>query len=125
MLHLTLKELAAKKLRLLTTAVAVMLGVAFMAGTLVLTATISKTFDGLFSEGYAGTDAYVRATSQIDTEFGTQQPRLDASLVDTIEHVDGVAAAEARSRAMPSSSMPPASRWAIPGTVRPPSARAG
>jgi len=72
-----------------------MLGVAFMAGTLVLTATISKTFDGLFSEGYAGTDAYVRATSQIDTEFGTQQPRLDASLVDTIEHVDGVAAAEA------------------------------
>ncbi|HZY07429.1 MAG TPA: hypothetical protein VFE69_06770, partial [Ilumatobacteraceae bacterium] len=67
MLHLTLKELAAKKLRLLTTAVAVMLGVAFMAGTLVLTATISKTFDGLFSEGYAGTDAYVRATSQIDT----------------------------------------------------------
>jgi len=96
MLHLTLKELAAKKLRLLTTAVAVMLGVAFMAGTLVLTATISKTFDGLFSEGYAGTDAYVRATSQIDTEFGSQQPRLDASIVDTIAHVDGVAAAEAK-----------------------------
>ena len=67
-----------------------------MAGTLVLTATISKTFDGLFSEGYAGTDAYVRATSQIDTEFGSQQPRLDASIVDTIAHVDGVAAAEAK-----------------------------
>ena len=68
MFHLTLRELAAKKLRLLTTAIAVMLGVAFMAGTLVLTATISKTFDGLFADGYAGTDAYVRGTSQIDAE---------------------------------------------------------
>ena len=45
MFHLTLRELGAKKLRLLTTAIAVMLGVAFMAGTMVLTATISKTFD--------------------------------------------------------------------------------
>jgi putative ABC transport system permease protein len=96
MLHLTLRELAAKKLRLLTTAIAVMLGVAFMAGTLVLTSTISKTFDGLFTDGYAGTDAYVRSTSEINPEFGMQRPRLDASIVDTISHVDGVAAAEAK-----------------------------
>ena len=96
MLHLTLRELAAKKLRLLTTAIAVMLGVAFMAGTLVLTATISKTFDGLFADGYAGTDAYVRGTSEIDAEFGAQRPRLDASIIDTIKQVDGVAAAEGK-----------------------------
>jgi putative ABC transport system permease protein len=96
MFHLTLRELAAKKLRLLTTAIAVMLGVAFMAGTLVLTATISKTFDGLLTDSYAGTDAYVRSTSQLDTEFGAQRPRLDASIVDTISHVDGVVAAEAK-----------------------------
>ncbi len=96
MFHLTLRELAAKKLRLLTTAIAVMLGVAFMAGTLVLTATISKTFDGLFADGYAGTDAYVRGVSEIDAEFGAQRPRLDASIVDTINHVDGVAAAEGK-----------------------------
>ena len=67
MLHLTLRELAAKKLRLLTTAIAVMLGVAFMAGTMVLTATISKTFDGLFADGYAGTDAYVRGSGRAST----------------------------------------------------------
>ena len=96
MFHLTLRELAAKKLRLLTTAIAVMLGVAFMAGTLVLTATISKTFDGLFTDGYAGTDAYVRGTSEINAQFGMQRPRLDASIVDTISKVDGVAAAEAK-----------------------------
>jgi putative ABC transport system permease protein len=96
MLHLTLRELAAKKLRLLTTAIAVMLGVAFMAGTLVLTATISKTFDGLFADGYAGTDAYVRSTSEIDAEFGAQRPRLDAAIIDTVKKVDGVAAAEGK-----------------------------
>ena len=40
MFRTTLKNLAARKLRLLTTSLAVLLGVAFMAGTLVLTDTI-------------------------------------------------------------------------------------
>ncbi|HTH06332.1 MAG TPA: ABC transporter permease, partial [Ilumatobacteraceae bacterium] len=96
MFRLTLKELGAKKLRLVTTAIAVMLGVAFMAGTLVLTATISRTFDGLFADGYAGTDSYVRATSDIDADFALQRPRLDAGLVDDITSIDGVAAAEGK-----------------------------
>jgi putative ABC transport system permease protein len=43
MFRITLKELAAKKLRLLSTALAVFLGVAFLAGTLVLTDTVMKT----------------------------------------------------------------------------------
>ena len=42
MFRLTIKELAAKKLRLLATAVAVILGVAFLAGTLVLTDTVMR-----------------------------------------------------------------------------------
>jgi putative ABC transport system permease protein len=96
MFRLTLKELGAKKLRLVTTAIAVMLGVAFMAGTLVLTATISRTFDGLFADGYAGTDAYVRAASEVDADFALQRPRLDDALVDDIASVDGVAAAEGK-----------------------------
>ena len=95
MFRLTLKELGAKKLRLMTTAVAVMLGVAFMAGTLVLTATISRTFDGLFADGYAGTDAYVRGTSEIESDLA-QRPRLDIGTVDTISSIDGVAAAEGK-----------------------------
>ena len=40
MLRLTLKELVAKKVRLLSTALAVFLGVAFLAGTFVLTDTV-------------------------------------------------------------------------------------
>ena len=47
MLKTTIKGLLARKFRLLTTAIAVLLGVAFMVGTLVFTDTIGKTFDVL------------------------------------------------------------------------------
>jgi len=94
MFPLTLKEVAAKKLRLVTTAIAVMLGVAFMAGTLIFSSTIGHTFNGLLSDAFAGTDAYVRGESSIDAGFGAPLPRLDASLVETIKSVPGVAAAE-------------------------------
>ena len=91
MFRTTLKSLAARKLRLFTTSFAVMLGVAFMAGTLVLTDTIGKTFDKLFADANKGTDAFVRAEAAFDSEwFGDQRPRLDTSLVDEINEVDGV-----------------------------------
>ena len=61
MFKLTIKELAAHKLRLLTTAFAVLLGVAFMAGTLVFTDTISATFDSALADADEGVDAYVRS----------------------------------------------------------------
>ena len=52
------------------------LGVAFMAGTLVLTDTIGKTFDDLFADVYKGTDAVVRAKAVFDgPQFtGAQRP---------------------------------------------------
>ena len=83
MFRTTLKDLSARKLRLLTTSIAVLLGVAFMAGTLVLTDTIGKTFDDLFADVNSGTDAYVRAELAFDSDwFGDQRPRLDTALVD-------------------------------------------
>src|SRR5688572_5731440 len=90
MFRITLKELAAKKLRLLSTALAVFLGVAFLAGTLVLTDTVMKTFDGVLADAHDGTDAYVRGDSQLDLSFGEQRPRLDSALLDRIREVDGV-----------------------------------
>jgi putative ABC transport system permease protein len=89
MFNLTIKELAARKLRLLTTAFAVLLGVAFMSGTFIFTDTIGATFDSALADVDAGVDAYVRAPSDIDTGYG-QGPRLDASITDTIAAVDGV-----------------------------------
>ena len=53
MFKVTLKGILAHKIRFLLTGVAVILGVAFISGTLVLTATINKTFDGLFTNIYA------------------------------------------------------------------------
>ena len=70
MFRTTLKNLAARKLRLLTTSIAVLLGVAFMAGTLVLTDTIGKTFDSLFANVNSGTSAFVRRRDRVHERHG-------------------------------------------------------
>src|SRR5438552_5155239 len=61
MLRATIKSLLARKLRLILTAVAVVLGVGFTAGTFVLTDTALKSFDDLFGSVYRGTDVVVQA----------------------------------------------------------------
>src|SRR4051812_14655204 len=97
MFRITIKGLLAHKLRLLTTALAVTLGVAFMAGTLVFTDTITRTFDNLFANVYKTTDAVVRAEKAFSGPTmagGDQRPRIDASLLATVKGVNGVARAE-------------------------------
>jgi putative ABC transport system permease protein len=88
--------LLARKFRLVATALAVTLGVAFMAGTLVLTDTFGQTFNDLSAGVYKGTDAVVRATAVFNgPQFtGEQRPFVDASLARTLSRVPGVAAAE-------------------------------
>ena len=49
MWHATLKNLLAHKLRLAMSGLAIVLGVAFVSGTMVFTDTLSKTFNSLFS----------------------------------------------------------------------------
>jgi len=90
------KGLLGHKFRFVATALAVMLGVAFMAGTLVLTDTIRSTYDNLFADVYQGTDAVVRAKAAFEGPpgAGVQRGRIDAALVDTVRGVDGVATAE-------------------------------
>src|SRR5947208_8068247 len=94
MFHTTIKGLMARKLRLFTTGIAVLLGVAFMTGTLVLTATVGRTFDNLFANVYEHTDAVVRAHSEFSQQGMSQRGRIDASLLPTVAAVPGVAAAE-------------------------------
>ena len=78
MFRLTIKELLGKKLRLLSTAMAVLLGVAFLAGTIILTDTATKSFDNVLADANAGTAAYVRGVSPLSLSFGDQRPRIDA-----------------------------------------------
>jgi putative ABC transport system permease protein len=91
-LYLTLKEMRAHARRLTGTSLAVVLGVAFLTGTLVLGATLRANFDDLFTEVNAGTDVVVRNS----TDLGMDSPRglIDPSLVDQVAEVDGVEAAE-------------------------------
>jgi putative ABC transport system permease protein len=97
MFRTALRSFAARKFRLLATGVAVMLGVAFMAGTLVLTDTVNKTFDDLFVGIYETTDAVVRGEGIMDHPdgFGEQRGKIDESVLDLVASVDGVRAAEA------------------------------
>src|SRR5919106_2239767 len=95
MTTLTIRGLWSHKRRLVGTFLAAFLGVAFLTGTIVLGDTFRANFDNLFTEANAGTDAVVRRASDIQTDPGEAQTGLvPESLVDELEGVDGVAAAE-------------------------------
>ncbi len=56
----TVRGMLAHKLRLVLTTASIALGVAFLAGTLILTDTMKLAFDQLFGKVSSGTDAVVR-----------------------------------------------------------------
>jgi putative ABC transport system permease protein len=95
MFRTTLRSLWSHKRRLISTCIAVLLGVAFMAGTLVLTGTINRVFDALFNDAFAGTDALVRGDVLFESEFGPSERRpLPEETVEAVRDIDQVAAAE-------------------------------
>jgi putative ABC transport system permease protein len=95
MWRLALKATLAKKLRLFSTALSVVLGIAFLSGTLVFTDTLERTFDDLFANVFDETDAYVRSSESLELGFGeTQRGRIPAALVDTVADVEGVGSAQ-------------------------------
>ncbi len=98
----TIRGISARKVRLALTALAVVLGVAFVSGTYVLTDTLRGSFDRVFSETLSGVDVVVHAPSA-DAEvevfggglLGTSAGiRLPDSVIDEVRSVEGVAAAE-------------------------------
>ena len=94
MLNATLKGLLAHKLRLAATALAIVLGVSFVAGTYVLTDTITATFDNLFKQVTQGIDVAVRTRATFSSQgFETREP-MPASVLDQVKAVDGVSVAE-------------------------------
>lgn len=92
MLTLALKGLRFHTLRYVLTALAVVLGVAFLAGTLVLTDTINATFDGLYTQIYRSTDAVVRGQQAFDPglSFSNTRPPIPAALAERVGAVPGV-----------------------------------
>ncbi|SCF98720.1 ABC transporter permease [Streptomyces sp. Ncost-T10-10d] len=93
--RLSISSLRAHKRRFAGTFVAVLLGVAFLTGTLVMGDTLRASFDTLFGNATAGTDAVVRSSNVVTVpgeSQGTRQP-VSTALVKRIEQVPGVAAA--------------------------------
>ncbi|MEX5707483.1 FtsX-like permease family protein [Parafrankia sp. FMc6] len=93
MLRATLRSLLARKVRLVLSALAVVVGVSFVTGTLVLTDTLNRTFDTLFTDINKNVSVSVRTVNAVGT--GDQADRLPvpATLVPTVAKVDGVTAA--------------------------------
>jgi putative ABC transport system permease protein len=86
---LALKSLWARKARALRTTIAVVIGVAFMAGSYVLTDTIFAAFDDIFSESLKGTSVVVTAKNPVEQENG-EVPTISASLLPRVERTPGV-----------------------------------
>jgi putative ABC transport system permease protein len=88
-----LKTVFAHKLRLTLTAMSVMIGVAFIAGTFIFTDTIDRTFTDLFDDVFAGQDVIVQAETEFDVGFSGPPP-IDEEVLDTVLAVPGVDVAE-------------------------------
>lgn len=97
MLRYSLRNLLTSKLRLLLTMASVVVGVGFVAGTFVLSDTMVKAFEELYSGLTSGTDVVVRSQSAYDadvTTTGGQVRPLDERLVSRVRAVPGVDVAE-------------------------------
>lgn len=92
MIRLVLAGLRQRKLRAALTATAILLGVAMVTGTLVLTSQITRAFDEIFQAANSGVD--VRVSPRTDFEGGLSNvPTLPESMVAQVRGVEGVRAA--------------------------------
>ncbi|MER7283635.1 FtsX-like permease family protein [Dactylosporangium sp. NPDC000244] len=87
MLRLTLKGTFSRWRRLVLSGLAVVLGVMFVSGALVLTATLGGSYTDVARRAHAGTDVSVSPAEAISAAG------VPAALVDRLAHVDGVAVA--------------------------------
>lgn len=94
MFRTALRNVLAHKARLLMTVLAVMLGVAFVSGTLVFADTLSNAFRNQSAKSYD--DVAVSVTSHADPDNPEEEPGLSRKTLDKISAVDGVAGAYGR-----------------------------
>jgi putative ABC transport system permease protein len=94
MLRINLKGLWAHKRRFAGTLLAVLLGVAFLSGTLVLGDTLRANFDTLFTSVTGDTSAVVRSATKVDDSPATPRAPVEQSLVDRVRAAPGVASVQ-------------------------------
>jgi putative ABC transport system permease protein len=86
---LALKSLWARKFRAMATTFAVVIGVAFVAGSYILTDTIFAAFDEIFGESLKGTSVVISAENPVKQENG-EIPTVSASLLPRVQKTPGV-----------------------------------
>ena len=91
-----IRGLLSRKLRTALTAIAIVLGVAMISGTFVLTDSIDQAFDRIFTDIRQGSNAVISGKSAFDLgeQTGSTAPPLDESLLPQVRDLPGVAEAE-------------------------------
>jgi ABC-type antimicrobial peptide transport system permease subunit len=95
MIKFALRGLLARKLRTVLTALGVVLGVALVSGTYVLTDSISTAFDSIFKATYRNTDAAITGKSafSLSSNGTSTPPSFHQSLLATVRALPEVGAA--------------------------------
>jgi putative ABC transport system permease protein len=93
--RVALKGLAGRKLRSALTALAIVLGVAMISGTFILTDTINKGFTTIFTESYRNTSAVITAHSTISSSQSgaALTGGFPASVLERVKRLPDVSAA--------------------------------
>ncbi|MEU2239612.1 FtsX-like permease family protein [Streptomyces sp. NPDC018338] len=94
MFRTALRNVLAHKARLLMTVLAVMLGVAFVSGTLVFTDTLSQALRGQSAKSYD--DVAVAVEMYPNPEEARKTPGLSEAVVGKVAELDGVTSVTAR-----------------------------
>ena len=98
MIRFALRGMLGRKLRTALTAIGIVLGVALVSGTYVLTDSISSAFDSIFTENYKNTDAAITGKSPFELSqeeaAGGVAPPFDQSLLAKVQALPEVEVAD-------------------------------
>ena len=93
MRKLALRGLAARKLRTVLTAIAVLLGVAMITGTYIETDQIRRAFENITADTVEKLDVVVTPDEEFTAAFGGEPTTISSDILGRVRQVDGVAAA--------------------------------
>jgi putative ABC transport system permease protein len=95
-IRFALKGLLGRKLRTALTAIAIVLGVAMVSGTFVLTDSIDQAFNSIFTDVRKGSSVVIsgKPAFKLSDESSSEKPTLDEALLRKVRSLSSVAAAE-------------------------------
>jgi putative ABC transport system permease protein len=93
MMGVALRGLLGRKLRAALTGFAIVLGVAMVSGSFVLTDTLGKSFDRIFDESYENADVVISSKEATSSTGAAEAPAFSESVLEQVQGLDSVAAA--------------------------------